>query len=141
MNVFWWYVVRGGIYWCSRKISHVPFHREGGIAGGFCDHHEDCCPETFVSWTLSFDGLLTWRGNGEIVSSCNLRMHFESVCNSPCHGVCSILQQWIAHVVYLNETDSCLAIHNCTLRVTVIGERRQPHESSVRVLGTNLWIR
>ena len=57
----------GGYIGVQEKISHVPFHREGGIAGGFCDHHEDCCPETFVSWTLSFDGLLTWRGNGEIV--------------------------------------------------------------------------
>ena len=77
----------GGYIGVQEKISHVPFHREGGIAGGFCDHHEDCCPETFVSWTLSFDGFLTWRGNGEIVSSCNLQMHFESVVQSSNNGL------------------------------------------------------
>ena len=70
---------------------------------------------------MSCHVLLTWRRNGGRVSACNLRLHFESVCNSPGHGVCSILRQWIAHVVYLNETESCRAIHNCSLRLSVTG--------------------
>ena len=71
--------------------------------------------------SMSCHVLLTWRRNGGRVSLCNLRLHFESVCNSPGHGVCSILRQWIAHVVYLNETESCRAIHNCSLRLSVTG--------------------
>ena len=71
--------------------------------------------------SMSCHVLLTWRRNGGRVSLCNLRLHFESVCNSPGYGVCSILRQWIAHVVYLSETESCRAIHNCSLRLSVTG--------------------
>ena len=57
-----------------------------------------------LSWyptsSVSCHVLLMWRRNdGGRVSSCNLGLHIESVCNSPCHGSCSILWQWIAHVV------------------------------------------
>jgi hypothetical protein len=70
--------------------------------------------------TLYFDGLLTWRRNWDRVSSCKLQLHFESVCDSLCYSGCSILWQWIAHGVLI-ETESCRAIYNCTVRVSVTG--------------------
>ena len=70
--------------------------------------------------TLYFDGLLMWRRNWDRVSLCKLRLHFESVCASPCYSGCSSLRQRIAHGVII-VTESCRAIYNCTLRVSVTG--------------------
>ena len=46
--------------------------------------------------TLYFDGLLMWRRNWDRVSLCKLRLHFESVCDSPCLVSCPTLWQRIA---------------------------------------------
>ena len=70
--------------------------------------------------TLYFDGLLMWRRNWDRVSLCKLRLHFESVCDSPCLVGWPILRQRIARGVII-ETESCRAIYNCTLRVSVTG--------------------
>ena len=70
--------------------------------------------------TLYFDGLLMWKRNWDRVSLCKLQLHFESVCASPCYSGCSILRQRIAHGVII-VTESCRAIYNCTLRVSVTG--------------------
>ena len=70
--------------------------------------------------SVSCHVLLTWRRNWDRFSYCKLRLHFESVCASPCLFGCPILQQRIAHGVLI-ETESCRAIYNCTLRVSVTG--------------------
>ena len=70
------------IFICTSRLSAT-----GPTTGLF----NPCLNTQHLLSSVSCDCLLTWRRNWDRVSLCNSRLHFESVCDSPCYGDCPIL--------------------------------------------------